>query len=303
MKHCIRHVFLLFVLMGSANSQAAMRVVTTTEDLAAIARAIGGAAVDVESLTAGTRDPHFAEAKPSMIRKVSRADLLILIGADMEIGWLPPLLLSARNVRVHSGRAGYLDLSEVVPLLGKITGPVSRAMGDVHAKGNPHYWLDPRNGVRMARAIATRLSALDPAGEATYQARLADFEQTLEEKLGEWQTTLAPLRGQAVIAYHTSFIYLADAFGFSIVDEVESMPGITPSAAYLSQLVQRINSEQISLLLMEPYYERRSARYLHDQTGIRIAVLPQSVGAFPEIATYVDLFDRIVAILSHAGGE
>ncbi|MBV1931228.1 MAG: metal ABC transporter substrate-binding protein [Porticoccaceae bacterium] len=302
MKQCIKHALLLFLLVGAVNSEAALRVVTTTEDLAAIARAIGGAGVDVVSLTPGTRDPHFAEAKPSMIRKVSRADLLILIGADMEIGWLPPLLQSARNGRVQSGKAGYLDLSLVVPLLGKMAGPVSRAMGDVHAKGNPHYWLDPRNGARMARAIAIRFGELDPPGQADYQTRLAAFEQTLKQKLKEWQTTLSLIRGQAVIAYHTSFIYLADAFGFSIVDEVEPMPGIAPSAAHLSQLVQQIKSEQIDLLIMEPYYERRSARYLHDQTGIRIAVLPQSVGALPKIETYVDLFDRIVAILSQTGG-
>ncbi len=303
MKQFIQHALLLCLVLGAANSHAALRVVTTTEDLAAIARAIGGAAVDVVSLTPGTRDPHFAEAKPSMIRKVSRAELLILIGADMEIGWLPPLLQSARNGRVQRGAAGYLDLSLVVSLLGKITGPVSRAMGDVHAKGNPHYWLDPRNGVRMARAIATRLGELDPPGQADYQARLAAFEQTLEQKLKEWQTTLTPIRGQAVVAYHTSFVYLADAFGFSIVDEVEPMPGIAPSAAHLSQLVQRIKSEQIDLLIMEPYYERRSGRYLHDQTGIQIAVLPQSVGALPQIETYVDLFDHIVTILTQTGSS
>ena len=302
MKQCIRHALSLFLVMAAVNTQAALQVVTTTEDLAAIVRTIGGAGVDVVSLTPGTRDPHFAEAKPSMIRKVSRAELLILIGADMEIGWLPSLLQSARNGRVQSGKAGYLDLSLIVPLLGKMTGPVSRAMGDVHAKGNPHYWLDPRNGARMAHAIATRLGELDPPGQADYQARLAAFEQTLEQKLKEWQTILTPIRGQAVIAYHTSFIYLADAFGFFIVDEVEPMPGITPSAAHLSQLVQQIKSEQIDLLIMEPYYERRSARYLHDQTGIRIAVLPQSVGALPQIETYVDLFDHIVAILTQTGG-
>jgi len=302
MKRLIKHTLLLFLVTVALNSQAALQVVTTTEDLAAIARAIGGAAVDVASLTPGTRDPHFAEAKPSMIRKVYRADLLILVGADMEIGWLPPLLQSARNGRVQPGNAGYLDLSLVVPLLGKMTGPVSRAMGDVHAKGNPHYWLDPRNGARMARAIAARLSELDPKQRDDYQARLVAFEQTLEQKLKQWQATLTPLRGQTVIAYHTSFVYLADAFGFTIIDEVEPKPGIAPSASHLNQLVQRIKAEQIDLLIMEPYYERRSARYLQDQTSIRIAVLPQSVGALPQIETYFQVFDRIVAILAQTKG-
>lgn len=303
MKRFIKNTLLLCLLSLSEHSQATLRVVTTTEDLAAIASAIGGAAVDVVSLTPGTRDPHFAEAKPSMIRKVYQADLLILVGADMEIGWLPPLLQSARNGRVQSGNPGYLDLSLVVSLLGQMTGPVSRAMGDVHAKGNPHYWLDPRNGARMARAIAERLSELDPEQRDGYQARLLVFEQALARKLAQWQTALTPLKGQAVVAYHTSFIYLADAFGFTIADEVEPKPGVAPSAAHLNQLVQRIKREQISLLIMEPYYEQRSARYLHDQTGIRIAVLPQSVGALPQIEAYFDLFDRIVTILTQTGSS
>lgn len=301
MKHFMTYTLWFLLLSAAVNSQAALRVVTTTEDIAAITQAVGGAFVEVASLTPGTRDPHFAEAKPSMIRKVYQADLLIIVGADMEIGWLPPLMQSARNELVQNGNQGYLDLSLVVPLLEKSHGPVSRAMGDVHAKGNPHYWLDPRNGLRMGRAIATRLGELDPKHRDNYQAQLTAFEQALEQKITGWQATLASLQGQPVIAYHRSFIYLADVFGFNITDEVEPKPGISPSASHLSQLVQRIKSDQIGLLIMEPYYEQRSARYLNDQTGIRIAVLPQSVGSLPEIKTYLDLFDRIVAMLAQPG--
>jgi len=213
--------FGLLLLMISLTSHAALQVVTTSQDLAAIAEAVGGEQVQVKSLTQGTRDPHFAAAKPSMIRKVFRADLLLVIGADMEIGWLPPLLQSARNAQVQPGNPGYLDLSSVVPLLGKTSGPVSRAMGDVHAKGNPHYWLDPRNGMRMAQAIANRLGELDPSHKDDYQQRFKDFAQTMDNKLPAWKTGLALLKGTPVIAYHKSFVYLADAFGFRIVDEVE----------------------------------------------------------------------------------
>ncbi|MCG2635021.1 MAG: metal ABC transporter substrate-binding protein [Gammaproteobacteria bacterium] len=297
-----RILFGLLLLVASLSSHAALRVVTTTQDLAAIAEAVGGEQVKVESLTPGTRDPHFASAKPSMIRQVFRADLLLVIGADMEIGWLPPLLQSARNGKVQPGNPGYLDLSTGVPLLGQVSGPIDRSMGDVHAKGNPHYWLDPRNGVRMAEAIASRLSELDPAHEGEYRGRLADFKQTMASRLPHWSADLAALKGQPVIAYHKSLIYLADAFEFNIVDEVEPKPGIAPSAASLSALVARIRSDEIGLLLMEPHYERRSARYLNEQTGIGIAVLPQSVGATPEIVTYFDLFDAIVAALTSAGG-
>ena len=292
----LRHVLPgLLLLTVSVTSHAAIQIVTTTQDLAALAEAVGGEYVKVQSLTPGTRDPHFAVAKPSMIRKVFRADLLLIIGADMEIGWLPPLLQSARNARVQPGNSGHLDLSSAVPILGKRSGPVSRAMGDVHAKGNPHYWLDPRNGVHMARAIAARLGELDPEHAASYEQRFQAFEQTMDNKLPGWRAELAYLDNKPVIAYHTSFVYLADAFGFRIVDEVEPKPGIAPSAASLSSLLTRIKAENIGILIMEPYYERRSARYLNEQTGINVAVLPQSVGAQKGIDNYFELFDAIVA--------
>lgn len=293
----------LLLLMVSATGHAALQIVTTTQDLAALVDAIGGDHVKVQSLTPGTRDPHFAVAKPSMIRKVFRADLLLVIGADMEIGWLPPLLQSARNARVQPGNAGYLDLSSAVPILGKLTGPVSRASGDVHAKGNPHYWLDPRNGVHMARAIAARLGELDSEHAADYEQRFLAFEQTLNDKLLGWRAKLAYLENQPVIAYHRSFIYLAAAFGFRIVDEVEPKPGIAPSAASLSTLLTRIKADDIGILIMEPYYERRSARYLNEQTGIHVAVLPQSVGALKSIDSYFDLFDAIVAVFQNLEDE
>lgn len=296
-------LYIVFFFALTSQAYAALRVETTTQDLAVIAKAIGGQHIDAHSLTLGTRDPHFAVAKPSMIRRVFRADLLLVIGADMEIGWLPPLLQSARNSRVQPGNPGYLDLSMAVPLLGKVQGPVTRAMGDVHAKGNPHYWLDPRNGMHMAKAIAERLGQLDPEHAAKYIENLEAFEKTLNGKLPKWQKQLQHLKDKPVLAYHNSFIYLANAFGFRIIDEVEPKPGIAPSAASLSSLVTRIKQEHIDLLLIEPYYERRSASYLSEQTGIQVAVVPQSVGAQANIRTYIDLFDNIVKELKSAGAK
>jgi len=299
------NTILYFVLFAGISypAHAVLKVETTTQDLAAIARAVGCQHIDVHSLTPGSRDPHFAVAKPSMIRRVYGADLLLVIGAEMEIGWLPPLLQSARNSRVQPGKPGYLDLSVSIPMLGQLQGPVSRAMGDVHAKGNPHYWLDPRNGVRMAKAIAKRLAQLDPAHADDYRANANHFEKTINTKLVEWRKTLLQLNDKSVIAYHTSFVYLADVFGFHIVDEIEPKPGIAPSAASLSKLIARLKNEQINLLIMESYYERRSSRYLSDETGIQIAVLPQSVGAQEDIITYIDLFDSIVSILKISGDK
>ena len=288
------------VLPGWAN--ATLNVVTTTQDSAAIVRAIGGEHVQVRSLTLGTRDPHFAEATPGMIRQVYQADLLVLIGADIEVGWLPPLLGTARNGRVLPGAPGYLDLSASVTLLDRPGGPVSRAQGDVHASGNPHYWLDPRNGVRMAQAVATRLSEIDPGHANAFRANLDSFEQELKRHMPRWEAALAALKDRPVIAYHKSFVYLAHAFGFRIVAEVEPKPGIPPGAAHLQRLVETIRAQKISVLIMEPYYERRSAEYLAQQTGINAVVLPQSVGAQPGIATYFDLFDAIVGAFRHSGG-
>lgn len=295
--------FLLLMGLGALPgwAYAKLNVVTTTQDGAAIVRAIGGEHVQVRSLTLGTRDPHFAEATPSMIRQAYQADLLVLIGADIEIGWLPPLLETARNGRVLPGAPGYLDLSASVTLLDKPSGPVSRAQGDVHARGNPHYWLDPRNGARMAQAIAARLSEIDPGHAGAFRANLDAFEQEIKRRVPQWQAQLASLKDRPVIAYHKSFVYLAHAFGFRIVAEVEPKPGIPPNAAHLQRLIETIRAQKSDALIMEPYYERRSAEYLAKETGIKVAVLPQSVGAQPNISTYFELFDAIVAAFKTAG--
>lgn len=292
---------LLLAFLAAAPATAKVRIIATTTDLAAIARAVGGNHVSAESLTRGTRDPHFAAAKPSMIRRLYRADLLLVVGADMEVAWLPAALRASRNPRAQPGLPGYLNLSESVPLLNVASGPVNRAMGDVHAKGNPHYLLDPRNGGRAAAAIAARLARIDPGNRPVFEANLATFQRRLDGRFAAWRETTKPLRGKSVISYHKTFPYLADAFGFRIVTQVEPLPGISPTASRLAELVGRIRSEKIGLLVMAPYYERRSARFLAERTGIKIAVLPQAVGAEPEIRTYFDLFDAIAATLAKAG--
>ena len=296
-----RALFGLALAFAAAAAQARLTVITTTEDLAALARVVGGTHIEVTSLTRGTQDAHFVEAKPSMIRQLARADLFLVVGADLEIGWLQPLLETARNARVQPGTPGYLDLSTSVVLLHKPTGPVSRAQGDVHAAGNPHYWLDPRNGLRMSKAITVRLTEIDPVHADAFRANLAAFERQLGERLTQWQAQLAPLKGQPVITYHKSFVYLAHAFGFDIVAEIEPKPGIPPSAAHLQRLIQQIRVQKIGLLIIEPSYERRSADYLREKTGIRIAVVPNSVGGAAGAGDYIGLFDVIVRTLANNG--
>ena len=197
--HALFRLLLATALFAPLGAHAALKIVTTTQDLAALAAAVGGAQVEARSLTPGEADPHFAEAKPSMIRAAHDADLLLAVGAELEIGWLPAVLATARNARVLPGAPGHLDLSTGMSLLDKPTGPVTRAMGDVHAQGNPHYWLDPENGLKIAQAIAQRLVELDPKHAADYRANLAGFERVLKERLARWRTELAPLRGKPVI--------------------------------------------------------------------------------------------------------
>ncbi|MEQ8193472.1 MAG: metal ABC transporter substrate-binding protein [Rhodospirillales bacterium] len=294
------YIATVLAVLAFGKSAAALNVVTTTADLAAIARAVGGGHVTVTGLTRGSRDPHYAEAKPSMIRSVFRADVLLLVGAELEVGWLPAALQAGRNAKVLPGGPGYLDLSKAVSLLDVPTGTVTRAMGDVHTAGNPHYWLDPMRGIAMAKAIAARFARLDPDHARAYETAAKAFESTVTKRMHVWRAALAPLKGNKILQYHKSFVYLAAAFGLTLAGEVEPLPGIAPSARHLQNLIARIKAEKIGALIMEPYYDRRGAEFLRDKTGIAVVVLPQSVGAAPGIETYVDLFDGIVAAFRKA---
>lgn len=292
-------LFALLILLGVPTAaHAQLKVATSTTDLAAIAREVGGPLVDAESLAPGPTAPHFLEGKPSMIRRVASADVLLIVGAELEIGWLGPVLQTARNPKVLPGAPGFLDLSSAVPLLDRTSGPANRALGDLHPSGNPHYLLDPENGIRVAQAIAGRFEQIDPVNAQVYQANLLQFTQELRTKIPEWKQALAWLKGKPVIAYHTSFRYLAEFFGFSVVAFVEPLPGIPPNPTHVRTLVQRIRAEKIGLLLMEELYERRSGDFLTEQTGIRVVLLPHAVAAEPQIKTYADLFDAIVQRLS-----
>lgn len=289
------------ILLAAAPATSQIRVVTTTSNLAAIAAEIGGEALSVRSLTKGASDPHFATARPSMIRRVFRANLLLAIGAELEVGWLPAALQAGRNGRVQPGRPGHLELSQSVHLLEVPSGPVDRSMGDVHATGNPHYLLDPGRGMLAARAIAARLRVIDPPNAAIYDSGLRRFETEIAAKLTVWRRRMASLRGKKVIAYHRTFSYLADGFNFQIVGQLEPLPGVAPTAAHIARLITRIKAERINLLIMAPFYERRSAALLARQTGIRVAVLPHAVGAVEGVETYAGVFDEIVAALDRAG--
>src|SRR3989449_6732385 len=211
---------------------ARLRVVTTLQDLSSIADAIGGDRVETFALVKGYQDPHFVDAKPSFILKLSKADLLIIAGLELEIGYLPPLLDQSRNARIHPGSPGYLDASTGCEILNRPIQQVTRAMGDVHPYGNPHYWTDPENGRIIARTIAAKLTELDPAGRETYAANLAALEARLTQKEQAWAVKMAPYTGTKIVTFHDSWPNFARRYGLNIVGHIEPKPGIPPSPTH-----------------------------------------------------------------------
>ena len=293
---------LLLGLAIAMGSQAAgkLNVMTATEDLAAIAREVGGDQVNAESIARGYQDPHFVEPKPSFILKLQKADLLVVVGLDLEIGWLPPLITQSRNGKIQKGNPGYLDASNYCEILEKPTGAVSRAMGDVHPLGNPHYWLDPQNGRRIAKALADKFSQMQPAGASTFAARYTDFDKRLTEAEKGWQAKMAPYRGRKVITYHRSWPNFCERFGLNVVDYVEPKPGIPPTPNHTLDVINLMKRDNIKLILVEPYFDLRAPNKIAQDTGGQVVVLMPSVGGAKEITNYFQLFDYDINLLVNA---
>ena len=274
-----------------------LKVLTTTEDLAALTREVAGDRVDVEAIARGYQDPHFVEAKPSFILKLSRADLLILVGLQLEIGWLPPLITQSRNARVQVGAPGYLDVSQSCEILDIPTGAITRAMGDVHPLGNPHYWLNPANGRRIAEAIREKLSQLQPQDKDYFQQRYAEFDRRLAEAEKEWDRKMAPYRGRQVVTYHRSWPNFAQRFGLDVVDYVEPKPGIPPTPQHTLALINRMRRDKIKLILIEPYFDLKTPSAVARETGGEVLVLLPSVGGEKEVTDYLKLFEYDINLL------
>jgi len=291
---------LFFFAFGASPATAAVRVVSTLQDFASIADAVGGKRVETFSLSRGYQDPHFVEPKPSFILKLSRADLLIVAGLDLEVGYLPPLLDQSRNAKIRPGGPGYLDASIGCDILERPTGVVTRAMGDVHPFGNPHYWLDPGNGRVIARAIAAKLSAVDPPGAAEYRSNLAAFEAKLAEAEKRWEAALAPYAGMELVTYHNSWPNFLKRFRLKAAGYIEPKPGIPPSPAHTVELINLMNARKIPVILMEPYFDERSPRAVAQKTGATLLRFVPSVGGVPQAKDYIALFDYDVKILADA---
>ncbi len=291
---------LALALCSSANAFAAINVVTSTEDLASIVREVGGDKVTVEALARGYQDPHYVEAKPSFILRLNRADLLIVVGRELEIAWLPALITQSRNSKIQPGAAGYLDSSQTARILDIPAGQITRAMGDVHPQGNPHFWLDPENGRRIARAIQGKLSELSRSDAAYFSQRLADFDRRLRDATERWKATMAPYKGTKVVTYHRSWSNFVDAFGLDVVGYVEPKPGIPPSPGHTLNLEQEMKRQNVKIVLVEPYFDLKTPTAISRDTGAKVVVLLPSVGGAKDVQDYFQLFDYDINLLVRA---
>jgi zinc/manganese transport system substrate-binding protein len=283
-----------FAIFGANTQAAKLRVVTTLTDLKSITEFVGGDKVDVFAIATGFQNPHFVDPKPSYILKLSKADMFVTVGLDLETGWVPPLLNSARNSAVMKGGDGYVDASVNVPLL-QVPSSVNRAEGDIHIFGNPHYWLDPAVGKIIAQNICDGLVRLDRADEAFFRANLAKFNGMIDAKIKEWTAKLAPFKGAKVIAYHNEWVYFEQRFGLQIVDFLEPKPGIPPTPSQLAKVINEMKRDKIKVIITSPYFTAESAELVARNAGGKVVTLATSVGANDNIKSYIDLFDYNIA--------
>jgi ABC-type Zn uptake system ZnuABC Zn-binding protein ZnuA len=290
----------LWGLTGTAWAASKLNVVTTTADLAALTQEVGGDRVNVQSIAKGYQDPHFVEAKPSFLLMLQRADLLISVGLQLEIGWLPPLISQCGNARVQPNASENLDASQFAEILELPTGPVSRAQGDVHPLGNPHYWLDPENGRRVARGIANKLAQLRPEDAQYFEQRYQDFAKRLTEAEKRWDVQMAPYRGRKVVTYHRSWPNFTKRFGLQVMGEIEPRPGIPPSPKHTLELIEMMKREGVKVVLVEPYFDLKTPNAIASSTGAKVVVLLPSVGGEKEASDYFKLYDYDLGLLAQA---
>lgn len=291
---------IIALISGNVRAAEKLKVVTTTEDLASLTREVGGDRVEVVSIGKGYQDPHFIEPKPSFLLLLRNADLLVVVGLELEIGWLPPLLDQSRNNNIRPSAPGYLDVSQGVEILDRPTVVVNRSMGDVHPSGNPHYWLDPANAVRISIQIRNRLAQRRPADTLYFDQRLNDFKIRINDANKRWVGLMAPFKGAKVITYHNSWPNFARHFGLNVIDHIEPKPGIPPSPSHTLDLIQLIKRERVKAILMEPYFDSKTPQSIAEKTGAKVVVLYPSVGGKAGLDDYFKTFDYDINELEKA---
>lgn len=288
----------VFLLVESSSAADKLRVVATTPDLGSLAQAVGSDVIEVTTIARPTEDPHFVDARPSFIRMLNQADVLIEGGAQLEAGWLPPLVDGARNARIALGASGRIVASEGISLL-EVPTRLDRSMGDVHPLGNPHYLLDPLNAKTAAGTIQRGLCAVDHTHCANYEEGLRQFDAAIDGKLREWQAALSGVRGTKVVTYHKDFDYFAARFGLEVIDNLEPKPGIPPSPAHLTALIPKMKAQGVRLIIAEPNRERQNPEFVAANTGARVVLLPIMPGT-EHGADYIGLIDYNVRQIADA---
>ena len=326
---------LALLTMHTSAAFAKVKCVATVPDLADLVRTVGGDRVEVMSIAKGSQDPHFVDPKPSFMAKLRQADLFLVTGLDLEVGWVPPLLNGAGNAGIAIGAPGYVDCSAGIPVLELPVGEVTRAEGDVHPFGNPHYMLDPLIGIIVAAHIASVLKQKDPGGAAAFDANLAGFAQQIYEKLfgkdlvdlvggakldrmarsgeldaflqsnsgaklGGWLGLLEPLRGKPIVMYHKNYSYFVDRFKIEIAGFVEPKPGIPPSAKHMVDVVELIKARNVKVIGTQPFYDDRAPNLIASKTGVKVLVMPSTVNQVVGVETYIQLFDFVTSKLAEA---
>jgi zinc/manganese transport system substrate-binding protein len=278
---------------------AKLNVVATLPDFGSLAREIGGDKIDIVVLAKPTEDPHFVDARPSFVVSLRNADVLIDGGAELELGWLPPLLQNARNPKIEVGKPGRAQASQGIRLMN-VPANVTRAAGDVHALGNPHFCVDPIIAKAIAQHIAQSFATLDSANAAFYNDNYKKFEATINQKLQYWGAMMQPFQGQHVVAYHDSWPYFAHRFGINIDVFLEPKPGIPPSPSHLTDVIGQMKSLNIKAIIVEPYHDRRIAEKVARSTNAKVVEFSQFPGGIPGADSYVSLIDKLVSRLADA---
>lgn len=289
----VRALMACLLLAAPVAASAQLRVFACEPEWAALAGEIGGALVETHSATTALQDPHYIQARPSLIAKVRRADLVICSGAQLEIGWLPALLQKANNPGVLPGADGYMEASSFVIRLDA-TGNVDRSQGDIHPLGNPHIQTDPRNILAVARALAARMSSLDSFNSETYSENFKSFHERWAAAIETWEARAEPLRGTRVITHHKSWVYLERWLGLEEVANLEAIPGLPPTAAHLSRLTQQFEHGGADIIIRSPYQDDKPALWLSARIGVDAVVLPLTVGGTAGATDLFTLFDDII---------
>ena len=300
MRNLIKLLLSVLALSVAVPANAALKVFACEPEWAALAQELGGDRVSVFSATTALQDPHYIEARPSLIARVRNADLVVCTGADLEAGWLPLLLRSSGNPRVQPGASGFFLAAEHVTLLD-VPAKLDRALGDIHAAGNPHLHTDPRNIARVARALAQHLAVLDPDDAAHFETRYRDFHKRWTQAIARWEREAVPLKGMAVVSQHQGgWTYLIRWLGLSEVAVLEPRPGVPASAAHLAQVLARLRSQPAKMVLRAAYQDGKPSEWLAQQTGIRAVVLPYTVGGSERATDLFGLFDDTITRLLEA---